>query len=65
MNCKEIIKKYLDDNGYDGLCHDECGCLKDDLYPCGECFDVCKPGHKITNEDGGWVICEAPKKEAK
>lgn len=36
MNVREIIKKYLDDNGYDGLCREECGCGKDDLFPCGD-----------------------------
>lgn len=34
MNVKKIVKKYLEDNGYDGLYSDECGCKLDDLGPC-------------------------------
>ena len=34
MNVYEITKKYLIDNGYDGLFTDDCGCLVDDLMPC-------------------------------
>ena len=26
MNVTEIVKKYLEENGYDGLCSDVCGC---------------------------------------
>ena len=33
MNVKEIVKKYLDENGFDGLCGFHCGCEKDDLAP--------------------------------
>ena len=45
---KEIIKEYLEKNGYDGLWNGNapCGCLKDDLNPCGEPFDECSPGYK-------------------
>ena len=36
MNVSSIIKKYLKDNGFDGLvnCDADCGCLLDDLFPC-------------------------------
>ena len=48
MDCKGIVKKYLNDNKYDGLVSEdfECGCELDDLMPCG--FDVhdCWPGYK-------------------
>lgn len=47
MNCKEIIVKYLRDNGYDGLCSDECGCGLDDLITCGEDPSECIPGYKV------------------
>ncbi len=45
---KEIITQYLKDNGYDGLYNGEgpCGCLAEDLFPCGEMFDECSPGYK-------------------
>jgi len=26
MDVKDIVKKYLTDNGFDGLAGDECGC---------------------------------------
>jgi len=35
MTVKEIVKKYLEDNGYDGLTSGDCGCKVDDLVPCG------------------------------
>jgi hypothetical protein len=34
MNVGQIIKAYLDDNGYDGLCCEDCGCPKEKLFPC-------------------------------
>jgi hypothetical protein len=46
MKIKEIIKKYLEENGYDGLYNDECGCSKDDLFPCDFSPDFCEPGYK-------------------
>lgn len=47
MTVKEIVKEYLEENGYDGLCTDNCGCHKDDLFSCGEgCGVDCEPGHK-------------------
>lgn len=35
---KEMVREFLDANGYDGLCNPdaECGCPKDDLFLCGE-----------------------------
>jgi len=50
MTVGDIIKKYLDDNGFDGLvCSDgECGCLKDELAPCENVnLDSCEPGYKV------------------
>ena len=45
MNVYEITKKYLIDNGYDGLFTDDCGCLVDDLMPCdGDC-SYCEAGY--------------------
>ncbi len=34
MNGREIILKYLQENGYDGLAGEDCGCGIDDLCPC-------------------------------
>ena len=51
MTVKDIIKKYLEDNGYDGLCNEICGCGLDDFMPCGlfACDSSvigCKPAYK-------------------
>jgi len=46
MNAKEIIKKWLADNGYDGLYSEECGCLIKDFAPCCEDFGDCIAGYK-------------------
>lgn len=48
MEVKEIVKKYLEDNGYGGLYDgEECGCEVEDLAPCGEMPDTCIAGYKI------------------
>ena len=42
----EIVQLYLEANGFDGLYSPaECGCLKDDLAPCGSDFAMCEPGY--------------------
>ena len=49
MTVKEIVEKYLKDNGYTGLVNSdgECGCEIDDLFPCGELYpECCEPGYK-------------------
>lgn len=48
MTIKEIIKDYLDENGYDGLYDQdaECSCKKDDLFPCGDPVIECTAGYK-------------------
>jgi len=46
MTIKEIVLAYLKNNGYNGLCADECGCGVDDLAPCGEMPDTCVPACK-------------------
>jgi len=45
MNIKDMLKKYLKDNLYDGLYGEACGCKIDDLMPCGEAFDDCEAGY--------------------
>ena len=64
MNVKEIISKYLLDNGYDGLFNSdtECGCLSDDDYPCEGEIGNCEPGYKLPGKDEyDWLV--GPKKE--
>ena len=46
LTCKEIIEKYLCDNGFDGLAGYECGCGLDDLMP-GECTCNCVPAKYV------------------
>lgn len=57
MTAIEIVKAYLGYHGYDGLCNvdclnDECGCLIEDLAPCGADFSRCKPGYKVPCDCG-------------
>jgi hypothetical protein len=53
INVKSIVAEYLKENGYYGLCKDTCGCVIDDLMPCGNdwngtnCHD-CQPGYRVT-----------------
>ncbi len=54
----EIIKQYLIDNDYDGLCNDdlECGCEIADLAPCCSDFSECAPGYKFVESNGKWIM---------
>ena len=53
---KQILIEYLKENGYNGLYFDDCGCPLDDLIPCNGCFDQCRPGKMIQDENGDWII---------
>lgn len=48
MDVKDIIIKFLEENGYDGLFNSdgECACEISDLIPCCEACDQCEPGYK-------------------
>lgn len=49
MNPKEIVRKYLEENGFDGLFRDgKCACTKDDLWwgCCDSPMKDCEPGYK-------------------
>ena len=47
MTVKEIVKDYLEKNGYDGLCCEGCGCGLDDFMPCEGCdIKNCKPAYR-------------------
>ena len=62
MNVKQIVLRYLEDNGYDGLYDTKvtCGCDLDDIMPCEDFCGNCKPGHKVLNTENdnvfGWNI---------
>lgn len=47
--CQKIIEEYLITNEYDGLYHpdEECGCLLNDLAPCGNSCLSCLPGVRL------------------
>jgi hypothetical protein len=61
MNVLEIIKLYLESNGFDGLTNDECGCGLDDLVPCESDCSMCCPAYKsIVN--GEEVYCRKDEK---
>jgi len=47
MKVKEIVKAYLEKNGYGGLYSPgECACKLDDLMPCAcEGIELCEPGY--------------------
>jgi len=48
MNVKEIVRKWLQENGYTGLYGDDCGCEIADLMPCdSEDAINCKAGYKV------------------
>ena len=56
---REIVKGWLKEHGYDGLCcpASECGCLLDDLIPCGWPYMDCEPGYKhISDRYCGWTV---------
>lgn len=52
---QEIITIHLKQNGYDGLCNDDCGCLIDDLAPCGNISLNCKAGYKATDGESVYI----------
>jgi hypothetical protein len=52
MTCKEIIKNYLTDNGFDGLCYEECGCSTGDFMPCRESYTDCVPAYAYEIKHG-------------
>lgn len=55
IGCQEMVRIYLENNGYDGLFSDICGCLLDDLMPCGgEGAMDCQAGHRV---DGCTETC--------
>lgn len=50
VNCATMVKEYLEQNDYEGLCSpgNECACAMDDLMPCGgECAMDCEAGYEV------------------
>ncbi len=44
---KEMAKEWLEENGYDGLYNEGCGCQLNDLMPCSEYYHDCQAGWKV------------------
>lgn len=63
----EIVKLWLAENGYDGLCSEECGCKLSDLMPCGLTQAECEAGYKVDvcNDSEGYDFYISPEKENK
>jgi hypothetical protein len=61
MTVKEIIIKYLEENGFEGLHSEECGCSIDNLAACDENCLNCIPGYKHLDPNGefNYVITES------
>ena len=60
MTVFEIVKEYLETNGFDGLCGDECGCGIDDFMPCCEVsVGSCEPGYKVLCKPEDCADCGA------
>jgi hypothetical protein len=67
MNVKEIIKKYLEENEYDGLYYNDgesCGCYIDELMPCDSVSPNCVPGYRGADPSGEFDDLIYPTKEA-
>ena len=64
MNVKKIVVQYLRDGKFDGLWNAwaECGCLIDDLAPCGDLPLDCEPGYKIPCDCGECDYHVGPRK---
>ena len=63
---KEILKDYLDKNGFDGLVGDDCGCCCNDLIPCdGDDIGYCEAGFKRKTGEEDWEWEMVAVKESK
>ncbi len=70
MNLKDIVRQYLNENGYDGLYSEgECACKLDDLFPCDDPNEDCQAGYlnkcdpETCNLDGDCLWHIGPEKE--
>ena len=65
MTVREIVKEYLEKNGYDGLFVDECTCSLEDLMPCDYSNPNCKAGYLVESNlcvDCDLEFCISPTK---
>lgn len=53
LTVADILKEWLKENGYDGLCNTECGCSIEDFAPCNlsEILD-CIPAYSSLTHEG-------------
>lgn len=63
MTVIDMVKKALEEAGYDGLYNGylKCACINDDLRPCDSDFSECKPGYRHDTPDHldyDWIISE-------
>lgn len=49
LTVKEIVRKHLEREGFDGLFNTEgeCACLCGDLAPCGTMNELCEEGYRV------------------
>lgn len=47
-NLQTYIAEKLEEDGYDGLCSEGCGCGLDDFMPCGESNRECVVARAVT-----------------
>jgi len=63
MTVKEIIQKWLRENGYSGLYNEiGCGCTVENLMLCGESCENCQPGYNVFYAGGPHNFGIQPKK---
>jgi len=67
MTLRDYLATKLQEDGYDGLAGEGCGCENDDLAPCGEDCLACAPGHRVActaetgiDAPGCYEECTAP-----
>lgn len=52
LDVQDIVKDYLERNGYDGIGCEHCSCELADLMPCGEPTPHCEAGYKVPCDCG-------------
>jgi len=63
MDVKEIVEKYLEENGFDGLFYPgECACRCGDLAPCDHILLECEPGYLDRDTTGEFDFVISSKK---
>jgi hypothetical protein len=67
MTASEILKNWLIENQYDGLCNRDCGCDVDDIAPCGQIGTDCQPAYRVAYpfEGGVWIYQASPEIDEK